>query len=203
MNPRVVIVSLVQRPLPFTPLPFSSPVHGCATRLSSPFLFSLFLTIFPSKAIVLWSCIYIFKSNDYISLLFFNIHIFAIYLNRNIYVHTFENKHIIISFFSFFYCESPDVRLYLCKTFEVTLSLFFLEKSLLGHLSFGRRNEGEINFNRYSTMHKAKISLSKAERLESNFFSSCLKTAWFLKMCTLLTRWPLTSLSTTSSALCS
>lgn len=109
----------------------------------------------------------------YFSAFFFNIHIFAVYLNRNIYVHTFEKKHIIISFFLFFYCETPDVRLYLCKTFEVTPSLFFCffwVKSLLGDLSFGRRKEGEINVNRYSTMHKAKISLSKAERPESNFF---------------------------------
>lgn len=76
-------------------------------------------------------------------------------------------------FFLFFYRETPDVRLYLCKTFEVTPSLvFFGGGYLLGDLSFGRRKEGEINFNRYSTMHKAKISLSKAERSESNLFSS-------------------------------
>lgn len=57
---------------------------------------------------------------------FFNIHIFAIYLNRNIYVHIFWKQTYIISF-SFFYCESPDVTFYHCKTFGATL---FLERSL-------------------------------------------------------------------------
>lgn len=75
INHQVVIVSLVHLPfqLSFTPLLLCSAIHGCATRLNSPlcFLFSLFLAIFPSKAIVLWSCIYIFNSNDYISLFFF------------------------------------------------------------------------------------------------------------------------------------
>lgn len=107
---------------------------------------------------MIWYIYFQFKQKRlYFSAFFVNIHIFAIYLNRNIYVHTFENKHIIITFFFLFvYCETPDVRLYLCKTFEITPSLLIFggERSLLGDLGFGRKKKEEIT----STMHKDKRS---------------------------------------------
>lgn len=93
---------------------------------ASLFFFLFLLAVFHSERL---SCdllyIYIYSIRTFfIFLCFFNIHIFAIYLNRNIYVHTFENKHIS---YLFFYCESPDVTFCHCKTLEQ----LFLERSLL------------------------------------------------------------------------
>lgn len=99
-NHQGVIVSRAQLPFPlsFTPHAFSSPIHSCVTHLSSPlcFLISLFLAIFPSQAIVLWSSIYIFNlnENDYISLLFFSIFIYLLYIWIEIYMYILLKRNI-------------------------------------------------------------------------------------------------------------
>lgn len=117
--------------LSLTPLPFSprSPVHGCATRLSFPLLFFLpsFLQFFTlSDCLVIFYIYFQLERLLYFSA-FFNIHIFAIYLNRNIYVHTFENKHISYLFL-FSIARALMLRLATAKHLE---QLFFLERSLL------------------------------------------------------------------------
>lgn len=116
-----------------------SPVHGCATRLSHelPSSFSSFLQFF-----TLSDCLVIFYIYFQLELLlyfsaFFNIHIFAIYLNRNIYVHTFENKHIsYLLLFSI--ARALLLRFTIAKHLE-QLFFFFGTIFVMG-LSFGRRN---------------------------------------------------------------
>lgn len=123
--------------IPVSPFNFVSH-HSLLSKISCPWLcypfklpssfFSFLLAIFHSERL---SCDLLYISSIRtvsIFLCFFIIHIFAIYLNRNIYVHTFENKHISYLFI-FFYCEGPDVTFHHCKTFGATL--FFLERSLL------------------------------------------------------------------------
>lgn len=103
---------------------------------TSSFLFRIFLPHFNFP--VLWfvtlsDCLVIFiliffqlKQLLYFSA-FINIHIFAIYLNRNIYVHTFENKDIYL-FFSI--ARALMLSSTAAKLLE-QLFLFFLERSLL------------------------------------------------------------------------
>lgn len=71
---------------------------------------------------------------------FFNIHIFAIYLNRNIYVHTFENKHI-----SYIFLFSIARALMLGFTIAKHLEpLIFFGTIFVMGLSFGKRDGGRL-----------------------------------------------------------
>lgn len=88
------------------------------------FLLAVFFTL--SDCLVIFYIYFQLERLLYFSA-FFNIHIFAIYLNRNIYVHTFENKHISYLFI-FSIARALMLRFTIAKHLE---QLFFLERSLL------------------------------------------------------------------------
>lgn len=86
--------------------------------------------------------LYIFSIRSFFIILCFSIYIVAIYLNRNIYVHTFENKHIEHIFLIFLLREPwcHDVPLQ-----NIWSNSFFGTIFVMG-FSFGRIRNG-VNIN--------------------------------------------------------
>lgn len=85
---------------------------------------------------------------------FFDIHIFAIYLNRNIYVHTFENKHISYLFL-FSIARALMLRFTIAKHLE---QLFFWNDLCYGNKLWEKKWGGKkINFKLTDTVPCIKL----------------------------------------------
>lgn len=84
---------------------------------------------------------------------FFNIHIFAIYLNRNIYVHTFENKHISYLFL-FSIARALMLRFTIAKHLE---QLFFWNDLCYGIKLWEKKWGKKISFKLTDTVPCIKL----------------------------------------------
>ena len=91
------------------------------------FAFLVLFSFLPLSDCLVIFYIYFQLERLYISLLFFNIHIFAIYLNRNIYVHILKKQTYISYLFSFF---SIARALMLHLTMAKPLEPLYLERSV-------------------------------------------------------------------------